>query len=97
MRLPLWEIGVVCILVMVAKVGGEGFAQSLQCYEAALLGEPVSDRPLRCPFTDSRDTRAVQDLIDSWDEQLKVEQRFFSSYKPKPAPTVLATLAAKVL
>ncbi|AMV17726.1 hypothetical protein [Planctomyces sp. SH-PL14] len=97
MRLPFWEIGVVCVLVLGAKAGGEGFAQSLQCYEAALLGERASDRPLHCPFTESRDMRAVEDLINSWDEQLKVEQRFLSTYKPKPAPTVLATLASKVL
>lgn len=97
MRLPFWEIGVVCLVVLGAKFGGEGFAHSLQCYEAALLGERPGDRPLRCPFTEGRDNRAVQDLINSWDEHLKVEQRLESTHTPKPAPTAWAILAADIL
>lgn len=98
MRMPLWEIGVLCVVVVAAKLGGEGFAHSLHQYECSLLGEFPADRRMRCPFSESTSSGGAKELIESWDEQIKAE-RFItvSNTRSRPVSTLLARIGSETL
>lgn len=97
MRLPILELTMVATLCVAARISGDGFAQTVERYDAFVHGESFSSRAgsriqVDC-FADDAD------LIKSWDDQFQA-MRHSRPVAQRQQPTlqsIVASLSGEVL
>ncbi len=94
MRLPILELTLVATLFVAAWFSGDGFAETVERYDAFVHGETydmrIRSRSQLGTFCFAKD----EDLIKSWDDQFRAMQHAVTT-TPQAQP-VLQSLVASV-
>lgn len=85
-------------LVIIGKVSGDGFARTVESYDAILHGEESGARYMSCPISNLQRGPNDAELIQSWDDQFKAMRYNASITGERPTlKTMVTSLAAEVL
>ena len=96
--MPLLEVTLIAFVVIVGKVSGDGFARTVESYDAIVHGEEAGSRYMSCPITNRAHGPSDQELIQSWDDQFQAMRYNAAIIPPRPTlKTMVTSLAAEVL
>jgi len=85
-------------LVIVGKVSGDGFARTVESYDAIVHGEEAGARYMTCPISNLDRCPNDKELIQSWDDQFKAMRYNAAITSQRPTlQTFVTSLAAEVL
>lgn len=97
MRLPILELTMVATLFVAARISGDGFAQTVERYDAFVHGESFSARSASRIQVDCFANDA--DLIKSWDDQFQAmkHSRPLAQQQRPTLQSIVASLSGDVL
>ena len=99
MRLPILELTLVASLFVAARLSGDGFAQTVERYDAFVHGESYDQRSRNRSQCEAVCFAKDEDLIQSWDDQFRaLEHSLTATAKPQPIlRSIVASVAGEVL
>lgn len=98
MRVPLLEVTLIAFVVIVGKVSGDGFARTVETYDAVVHGEEAGSRYMTCPISNRDRGPNDQELVQSWDDQFQAMRYNQAIIGARPTlKTFVTSLAAEVL
>jgi hypothetical protein len=89
MKAPLWELGLVAVLFITAKLSGDGFADTVTRYDSLMLGN--GDQDLRQQIRRADPPRRLEDLVATWERN-----DWPKPLTPMPQPLPISTISTFV-